>query len=420
MQVTFEHVVFGGDALARHNGQPIFVPFAMPNDVAEIEIVEDKGRFARGRITQLITPSPQRITPRCKHFSVCGGCQWQHIPYALQLQYKTAIVQEQLTRIGGLTDPLVHPTIPAPNPWRYRNHIQFHTDDEGRLGFMAAKTNTVIPIDECYILSEPVEALWRELDVGLPDLVEVALRAGIHTGERMVVFQLDSDEAPEAEIDSPVNCVVQLNDGSEVVLSGDDHFHETLNGQSFRISASSFFQVNTAQAEKLVSWVVGWGVNRSQPPTQLRRQPTKQLTILDAYCGVGTFALALAPYTQTVIGIESAPSAVRDARINAQAFPNAQIIEGLVEDLLPQRPESFDVIVLDPPREGCAPVVLDAIAEKRIPRIIYVSCDPATLARDLKRLVAKGYRFVEAQPLDMFPQTYHIETVAVLEWQQTT
>jgi 23S rRNA (uracil1939-C5)-methyltransferase len=408
MQVTFETIVFGGDALARHNGKPIFVPFAMPGDVAEVEIVEDKVRFARGRITQLITPAPQRIAPRCKHFGVCGGCQWQHIPYELQLQYKTQIVREQLIRIGGLTDPLVHPIIPAPNPWHYRNHIQFHTDDTGRLGFMATKTNTVIPIDECHILNEPVEALWRELDVELPDLREVALRAGSHTGERMVVFQLDSDEAPEAEIDLPVNCVVQLNDESEVVLSGDDHFHESLNGQRFRVSAASFFQVHTAQAEKLVDWLVVKLVTDAQP--------MNQPTILDAYCGVGTFALALAPHAQTVVGIEGAPSAAQDARINAQAFANVQIIEGAVEEVLPQRTESFDVIILDPPRDGCAPVALDAIAARRIPCIVYVSCDPATLARDLKRLVAKGYRFVEAQPLDMFPQTFHIETIAVLAW----
>ena len=406
MQVTFETIVFGGDALARHAGKPIFTPFAMPGDVAEIEIVADKGRVARGRITQLITPAPQRVAPRCKHFGSCGGCQWQHIPYDLQLQYKTQIVREQLMRIGGLAEPLVHPIIPAPDPWHYRNHIQFHTDAQGRLGFMAARTNAVIPIEECHILSEPVESMWRELELELPDLVEVALRAGVNTSERMVVLRLASDDAPEAEIDLPVNCVVQLNAEREIVLCGDDHFHESLNGQRFRVSAASFFQVHTAQAERLTQLVVECVVGAG-----LRPAPT---TVLDAYCGVGVFALALAPHAQTVVGIEGAPSAARDAQHNAQAFPHVQIVEGAVEDVLPQRVESFDVIVLDPPREGCAPRVLDAIAARRIPRVVYVSCDPATLARDVKRLGAKGYRFVEARPLDMFPQTYHIETVAVL------
>ncbi|MEP7198617.1 MAG: 23S rRNA (uracil(1939)-C(5))-methyltransferase RlmD [Chloroflexota bacterium] len=406
MRVTFDSMVFGGEALARHDGKAIFVPFAMPGDEAEITIVADRGRFARARITRLITPASARIAPRCKHFGVCGGCQWQHVPYDLQLQYKTQIVREQLTRIGGLSEPLVHPTIGADEPWHYRNHIQFHVADDGRLGFMAAKTNTVVPIDECHILAAPVETLWRELELTLPDLVEVALRAGIHTGERLAALRLASDEAPEAEIDLPVNCVVQLRDGSAVVLSGDDHFHERLNEQTFQVSAESFFQVNTPQAEKLVGWLVSW--------LAINYQPTNQPNILDAYCGVGTFALALAPHAQRVVGIESAPSAVRDARVNTQAFANVEIVEGAVETVLPRLSDSFDVMVLDPPREGCAPAVLDAIAARRIPRMVYVSCDPSTLARDVKRLAAKGYRFVEAQPLDMFPQTYHIETVATL------
>ncbi len=434
MRVTFISMAFGGEAVARHEGKAIFVPVAMPGDEAEIEIVEDKGRFARGRMVKLIKPAPERITPRCKHFGVCGGCQWQHVPYPLQLEYKTQLVREQLTRIGGLSDPVVHPTIGADDPWHYRNHIQFHVDDEGRLGFMAAKSNQVIPIEECHILEPPVESLWRELELDLPELEEVALRAGINTGERMAALRLRGDEAPEAEIDLAVHCVVQLDDGSEIVLSGDDHFHESLGGQTLQVSADSFFQVHTPQAEKLVQLVRervlaptpgpspvkrerGEAPNPSPPAPHYGGSPVTQGrgVILDAYCGVGTFALALAPFARKVIGIESAPSAVRDARLNAQGFPSVQIVEGTVEKVLPQLRESFDAIALDPPREGCAPVVLDTIAQRRIPRIVYVSCDPTTLARDVKRLTAASYHFVEAQPLDMFPQTFHIETVAVLD-----
>ncbi len=404
-------MAFGGDAVARPEGKAIFVSLAMPGDVAEIEIVEDRGRFARGRIVRLIEPAPERIAPRCKHFGVCGGCHWQHIAYRKQLEYKTQIVREQLQRIGGLSDPLVHPTISMDEPWHYRNNTQFHLTRDGRLGYMALKSHAVIPIEECHILEVPLEQLWRALELDLPELDEVALRVGANTGEQMVIFRLNSDEAPQAEIDLPVNVVAQLADGSELVLAGDQHFHERLNENDFQISASSFFQVNTRIAEKLVGLVVSWLVDGLKPTNQ----PTNQLTILDAYCGVGTFALALAPHVARVVGIEVSPSAVRDARVNATDFPNVEILEGSVEEVLPHLTESFDVVVLDPPREGCAPPVTDAIIARRIPRIVYVSCDPSTLARDVKRLVAAGYRFVTAQPLDMFAQTFHIETVATLE-----
>jgi 23S rRNA (uracil1939-C5)-methyltransferase len=407
MIVNFQSMAFGGEAIARDNGKAIFALYAMPGDVAEVELTEDKGRFARARIVRLITPAAERITPRCKHFGVCGGCHWQHIPYALQLEYKAQIVREQLQRIGGLNNPPVLPAMGADEPWHYRNNIQFHIAPNGRLGFMAAKSNRVIPIDECYILAPPVESLWRELDLELEELEEVALRAGVQTGERLAALRLDSDEAPEAEIDLPVNCVVQLADESLAVLSGDEYFHEQLGGHLFRISADSFFQVNTAQAERMSGLVLKavTGAEHGKP-----------LRILDGYCGVGTFAVALSPLAERVVGIESAPSALRDARVNVQPFANIEIIAGAVERVLPGLNEAFDVVVLDPPREGCAPPVVDALIQRQIPRVVYVSCDPSTLARDVKRLTTAGYKLREAQPLDMFPQTYHIETVAVLEW----
>jgi 23S rRNA (uracil1939-C5)-methyltransferase len=409
MQVAFTGMAFGGEAITRHEGKAIFAPYAMPGDVAEVEITEERGRFARARIVRLLRPAPARIVPRCKHFGVCGGCHWQHVPYALQLEYKTQIVREQLSRIGALAAPNVLPAIGALEPWHYRNNIQFHVAPDGRLGFMAARSNRVVPIEECHILTAPLESLWRELDVDLPELVEVSLRAGVRTGERLAALRLDSDEPPEAEIDLPVHCVVQLADGSTVVLSGDDHFHEQLAGQQFQVSADSFFQVNTPQAERLVALVRAGVARDSVSP--------KSLTVADAYCGVGTFALALAPLVGQVVGIESAPSAIRDARANAQPFPNVEIVEGEVERVLPARGETFDAIVLDPPREGCGQPVLDAIVQRRIPRLIYVSCDPSTLARDVKRLSAAGYRLLHAQPVDMFPQTFHIETIATLAWE---
>lgn len=399
-------MAFGGEAIARHEGRAIFVPFAVPGDDAEIEIVEDRGRFARGRLVNLITPAPERIAPRCKYFGACGGCHYQHMPYAQQLETKTQIVRDQLARIGGIADAQVHATIGADDPWHYRNHIQFHVAPDGKLGFMAARTNEVVPVDECHILARPIETLWRELELELPDLDEVILRASAGTGERLAALCLASTEALEVEIDLPVNCVLLLEDGSDVVLSGDDYFREQLAGRAYRVSAESFFQVNTPQAERLVQMVVERALASGDPA---------QMTVLDAYCGVGVFALTLAGSVAHVTGIESAPSAVRDALVNTGDATNVQIVEGAVEDVLPELTERFDVIVLDPPREGCAPEVLDAIAAHDIRRIVYVSCDPSTLARDVKRLGGKGYQLTDVQPLDMFPQTFHIETIAVLE-----
>jgi len=398
-------MAFGGEAIARHEGRAIFVPFAMPGDEAEIEITDDRGRFARGRLARLIAPAPERIAPRCKHFGVCGGCHYQHMPYALQLEAKTQIVRDQLARIGGIADAPVQPIIGADDPWHYRNHIQFHVAPDGKLGYMAARTNEVVPVEECHIIAPAVESLWRELELELSDLDEVILRAGTATGERLAALRLPSAEDLEVEIDLPINCIL-LGDDCEMVLSGDDYFHERLAGRTYQVSAESFFQVNTAQAERMAQVVT---------ERVLAGRDAAALSVLDAYCGVGVFALTLAGSVARVVGIESAPSAVRDAQINAAGTPNVEIMEGAVEDVLPSLEGAFDVIVLDPPREGCAPVVLDAIAARGIARIVYVSCDPSTLARDVKRLSGKGYRLIDAQPLDMFPQTFHIETIAVLE-----
>ena len=428
MRVIFSGMAFGGDAVARHEGKAIFVPLALPGDEAEIELSEERERFARGRITHLLAPGPGRVMPRCKHFGVCGGCHWQHIAYDRQLEFKTQIVREQLQRLGGLSDPLVHATIGMDEPWHYRNNTQFHLTGDGRLGYMALRSHQVIPIEECHILEPPVWDLWHELDLDLPDLNEVMLRAGINSGEQMVVLSLDGDEAPQSEIDLPANVVVELAEAGERVLAGDRCFHERLGAQTFQVSATSFFQVNTRMAERLLDVMCGrvLAPTPALPRTRGREQTAfpprvggteegRTLSILDAYCGVGALALALAPHVTRVVGIEYEPDAVADARANAQAFPHVEILEGAVEDVLPSLADAFDVVVLDPPREGCAPAVSDALIARRIPRIVYVSCDPSTLARDVKRLTAAGYRFVDAQPLDMFPQTYHIETVALLE-----
>jgi 23S rRNA (uracil1939-C5)-methyltransferase len=395
----------GGDALGRHEGKVIFVPYAMPGEEALVEIVEDKGRYARGRLVEILSPSPHRTDPPCPHFGPgkCGGCQWQHIAYPAQLELKAAVVGGQLARIGRLPDVPVKQPIPSASSWRYRNHVQFSVSDDGRLGFVATNGRRVETIEVCYLLHPILEELFVALDLELPELARLSLRAGVNTGDLMMIFETQDDMPPALESDLPVSCVLLLSDGTPVNLIGNNYVTEVVAGRRFRISATSFFQVNTAAAEELVR-VVGEYL-----------APAGDETLLDAYCGVGTFALSLADKVGHVIGIEENVGAVADARLNAAELANVVLIEGSVEAILPKLDRRIDLAVLDPPRQGCKPEALRALVELAPRRIVYVSCDPATLARDARRLTGGGYQLVEVQPVDMFPQTYHIESVALFE-----
>ena len=400
----------GGAALGRHEGKVVFVPYAIPGEEVLVEIVEDKGRYARGRLVEVLAPSTQRVPPPCPHFGShatvaavgCGGCHWQHIAYEAQLAFKQRIVQDQLERIGCFESVPVKPVIESPEPWRYRNHVQFALDEQGRLGFMAAESQRVVPIEECYIMHPLLDEVFGALDLELPELKRLSLRCGVNTGQRMAVFETYEDEPFELEVDLPVSCVFLLSDGRTATLIGQEYISEVLAGQEYRISARSFFQANTLQAEKLVRLVRDY------------LAPTGSEVLLDAYCGVGVFGLSLVGEVGQVIGVEESPNAVADARFNAGLADNAEFVEGRVEEVLPSLGVPIDLVVLDPPRQGCASETLTALAGLAPVKIVYVSCDPATLARDSRRLVQAGYQLDEVQPVDMFPQTYHIESVALL------
>jgi 23S rRNA (uracil1939-C5)-methyltransferase len=392
----------GGDAVGRHEGKAIFVPYGIPGESVRVEILRDRGRFAHARLLDVLSASPQRAQPPCPYFGVCGGCHWQHLSYDSQLEYKRSIVHAQLQRIAGIRNPVVQPTLGMSDPWGYRNHVQFAVTRDGNLGFMAARSHNVVPIDRCLVMHPLLQEAFDALDIELPDLRRLSLRAGINTGDQMVIFELGSDQPPELELDLPISCVLLLSDGASIALVGSPYLHERALGRSYRISPSSFFQVNTGQAEKLISLVCDY------------LSPKADSVVVDAYCGVGTFGLALAGQAKQVIGIESNPAAVTDARANSADMDNVVVIEGPAEEVLPTLSVAAPLVILDPPRTGLGKDALSAIVNLAPTRIVYVSCDPATLARDVKGLVACGYDLGEAQPVDMFPQTYHIECVAVL------
>ncbi|MGD9101459.1 MAG: 23S rRNA (uracil(1939)-C(5))-methyltransferase RlmD [Anaerolineae bacterium] len=395
----------GGAALGRHEGRVVFVPGAIPGETVRVEIVEDKKRFARAQVIDIIQASPDRVTPRCAHVPQCGGCQWQHIAYPRQLALKTEVVRDQLTRVGGVVDPPVRPTRPAPSPWGYRNRITFHADDE-RLGFQRAASHDIIAIDACHIADLRLMALYDDLDLDLPDLTRLTLMAGHDEDDLLMAFETRRDKLPELHVDFPISCVHLVN-GDEAIpvnLIGNNHVTQRVGEHSYRVSAGRFFQVNTAVAALLVELVLDW----------LASVPDG--VILDAYCGVGLFTLPLARQSDLVIAVELDPGATEDLILNLDQVENVEVIEGPVEAVLPDlvQEEALHGVVVDPPRQGLDVAVIDALVANGPSRLVYVSCDPATLARDVKRLARGDYTLTDVQPLDMFPQTYHVETVALL------
>jgi 23S rRNA (uracil1939-C5)-methyltransferase len=394
----------GGSALGRYQGKVVFVPYALPGETVTVEVETGKKRWARARLVEVVEPSPERIQPPCPYFGphACGGCQVQHARYTAQLDYKTDVVRDQLARLGGLSDAPVQPTRAVGDAWEYRNHVQLHPSPDG-LGYIAADGQGVQPISFCPIMHPLVADLLAELDLDLEDLERLTLRAGINTGQQMVIFETIHDEPFELFVDKPVSCVLMLEDGTPVTLVGSDHFFERVAGHEYRISAGSFFQVNTAGAQALLEVVADYLAPR---PYEI---------LLDLYCGVGLFSVALASRLNQVIAVESYAASVADARLNVAAagLDNVRVIQDDVARFLANLDESIQAVIVDPPRSGCGSNVMSQLASLGPERLVYVACDPATLARDAKAMVAAGYRLVEVQPLDLFPQSYHIESVAL-------
>jgi 23S rRNA (uracil1939-C5)-methyltransferase len=369
--LQLDTMTYGGEALGRHSGKAIFVTGGLPGELVRIVVEDDRARFARGRVVEVIEPAPDRVTPRCPHFGfgpdACGGCQWQHVAYAAQLRYKTAIVREQLQRLGRVPDPPVRDIIPSPAIWQYRNHAQFHFTAGGRPGFQSARSHRVAAIEACHVVEPPLAEWLRSNRRVTARANRLSVRCGTLRVDR---------------------------------LNGATTFH--IKGATLRVSDESFFQVNTALIETLIDQVLA------------KVDPQPADTLLDAYCGVGLFSRFLAPRAARVIGVESSASAVGDFRVNLAAFDRVEVHHARVEEALVHLTGPLHAAVLDPPRAGCGPRVIEALAAREIERLAVVSCDPATLARDVRQLIDAGYDLIEAQPIDLFPHTYHIETVALL------
>lgn len=405
--VTFdlqlETMIYGGDAMGRlPDGRAVFVPFGLVGEKVRVRLTEEKKNFARGEIVEILESSKDRIQAKCKHFSECGGCHYQHLPYEKQLEIKTEILIDQLKRIGKIENPPVQPMVACPNPFNYRNHIQFSLDENGNLGFQAPSSNKIIPITECHLPESSINDFWYQLEFEPEaDIERVSLRAG-KDDDLMLVLESESPEPPELEIEAGIS-IAHIYEENSVVIAGNDHIIIRALDRDFKVSAASFFQVNTVMAGKMIEHLL----------TNLPISPTT--TLLDLYCGVGLFSAFFAPKCKTVIGIESSPSACEDFIVNLDEFDNVELYEGEAEDAISHLEARPDVVVVDPPRAGLDKRVVDGILKLNPKHIAYVSCDPSTLARDAARLIVGGYKLNDVTPFDLFPQTFHIESISLFE-----
>jgi tRNA/tmRNA/rRNA uracil-C5-methylase (TrmA/RlmC/RlmD family) len=365
ISLTIQDLAFGGEGVGRLDDFVVFVPFVIVGETVEVEITEVKKNFARAKLLRVVTPSPERVAPECKYFTQCGGCQYQHIDYPAQLRFKHKQIADLFERFGKISRGVVAPVIACPSPYGYRNRIMIRSQWNGpakklEIGFIRADNNFVVDIEECKI-AEPVL----------------------------------NEQIKEVRANPPPK------GGIKVVLR--------VQPENWDVPESSFFQNNFFLLPKLVETVRDF----------LNAGGARHL--VDLYCGVGFFGIETADVVESFVGVESDQLAIKAAQKNAETrnIQNGEFIAAQVEDILPELLQKFSpertAVILDPPRKGCWPETLQLLRETRPAQVIYVSCHPATMARDLNILCADGvFELARVQPLDMFPQTQHVECVADL------
>ena len=434
LTVEITGITSEGQGVGRSSDVAIFVPGAMVGETVKVHIIKVEKRYCIAKIVSVEHASEHRVEPVCEAFRQCGGCALMHMDYAEQLRVKRQIVQDALERLGGFSNIDVKPTLGMDDPWRYRNKGSFPfgtVDQTVAFGFYAERSHRLIPLFDCPIENARITAIARTVaQWAQRNRVSVydetthrgTLRACMvrvtSTGERMAVVvtngplpakdsllrMLDVESLYHNRNDRDTNVI--LGDRF-TLLKGTEHLIEHQGDLAFAVSPQSFLQVNPHQTRVLY----GEALRLLSPkPYEL---------IADVYCGIGTITLAIAKHVKSVIGIECVPQAIEDAKANAarNGIDNAQFICGLAEDVLPKLVQDGlkpDALVIDPPRKGCEPQVLDAIDACGVSRVVYVSCNPSTLARDVKLLSQNGYRIEYVQPVDMFPHTHHVETVTLI------
>ncbi|QXM06463.1 23S rRNA (uracil(1939)-C(5))-methyltransferase RlmD [Crassaminicella indica] len=440
--VKIDDLGHNGEGIGKIEGFTVFADGGVPGDIVKVKITIVKKNYAIGKIIKLEKPSPDRIKPICEVANICGGCQTQHIDYQAQLRLKTNKVKANIERIGKLENVIVHETLGMKNPYHYRNKAQFPVgteNNEAIIGFYKRKTHDIVDIKRCYIqkmindkIIKIVKAYISQYKISTYDektgkglIRHILTKIGFATGEIMVVFITNGRNLPhkdeiirllKTEIPEIKSIIQNINKqktnrilGQEcIILYGEDKIVDYIGDLKFHISPLSFFQVNPIQTKVLYEKALEYAdLNGDE-------------TVFDIYCGIGTISLFLAQKAKQVYGIELVGAAIEDAKENARinGIENVDFYTGAAEEVVPKLYEKgirADVVVVDPPRKGCDEKVLNTIVKMNPKRVVYVSCNPSTLARDLKYLDDKGYKTVEVQPVDMFPHTAHVECCVSLK-----
>lgn len=441
IEVVFEDLTHDGAGVAKVEGYPLFVKNALPGEKAKIKVIKVNKGYGFGRLEEILEQSPYRVDAPCPIYKECGGCQLQHLSYEGQLLAKEKQVRDVLTRIGKLENVKVHPVLGMSEPWRYRNKAQVPVGErEGGLiaGFYQQRSHEIIDMEACMIQQEKndevvqaVKRICTKYGVTAYNeqrhkgtLRHIMARHGQVTKEVMVVLVTRTSELPNKEkivkeivesVEGVKSIIQNVNSkktnvilGDETrVLWGEEVIYDLIGNVKFAISSRSFYQVNPEQTKVLYDQALTYA------------ELSGQETVIDAYCGIGTISLFLAQKAQKVYGVEIVPEAIADANRNADlnGIDNVEFAVGEAEVVIPNWYKEgivADVLVVDPPRKGCDDALLQTIIEMRPKKVVYVSCNPATLARDLRVLEDGGYRTVEVQPVDMFPHTTHVECVSQL------
>ncbi len=438
LELTIETLNHTGEGVGRWQGRVVFVPDAVPGDRLQVRLHHVKRQYAYGTILNILEPATARVRPACIVADKCGGCQWQCVDYPAQLAAKENLVREAIARIAQVQPKMFLPILGAPAPLGYRNKVTYplgRRNGKVVAGYYQKSSHRIVNLNQCPVQDPRLNPLlatlkadlqsWPIYDevTGAPGFRHLSLRIGQRTGEQLITLVLAGELPPQVTAQAQqwyeqypdvVGVCVNFNSqrGNRIfgpqtqVLAGRPYLREVVAGVEFRIGATTFFQVNTPQAEQLVTTIKEW------------LDLSGKEHLLDLYCGIGTLSLPLARAAGWVTGVECHPDSVAQAIATAQhnGLGNTEFICAQAEAWLPQWQQPVDVLLLDPPRKGCDRAVLEAIVERRPPRLVYVSCHPATLARDLAYLCQSGaYKLLQIQPLDMFPQTAHVETLALLK-----
>ena len=388
-QTTLNGINDSGETLSEIRGAPVEVTGGLPGEKVVVEVQKRFPERIVAKVVEVLEQAEERVVPECEYFLTCSGCQWQHASYDYQLQLKQARVQREIDKYQSLSQVVVDATIGSESQLGYRNHGRFTVgkkDDGGKIGYINAVTRRFVKIDRCLLMNEQINKALDLAQDNVAGQTQMAIRAGSNTDSMLIQPRMNLSHIG--------------------LVTGEQHYEEEVRGFRFRVAASSFFQVNTSQLSRAIDEV----------RDLLDLDGTE--VMVDAYCGVGVFTVLLAPYVRKIVGIEESASAIEDAGLNSKDILNIEFVEGKTEHILNTLNQHIDVLLLDPPRVGCHPDVLDSVIKLKPEKVLMISCEPEAMARDLNLLCSTGiYSLETIRPVDMFPQTRHVETISMLRLQ---